>query len=293
LTLPDRWILSRHNQLVANVSRLMEAYQFGEAGRQIYEFLWGEFCDWYIEISKLRIYGEDEEARDVACRVLAYVLERTLRLLHPFMPFVTEEIWQNLTNGEWRMANGRTIDTIMLAPWPGPEGEWDVEAEAGMEVIMELTGAIRNARAEYGVDPGRRIAATIAGGARSDLLFDQREVLVSLARLDQERLTIVPALAEQPRQALALMVGGVECYLPLAGIVDLEAERKRLARELEEVADVISRAERLLANEDFVTKAPAHVVERERQKLAQNKAREAKVQARLDSLGQGRGTGNE
>jgi len=292
LTLPDRWILSRHNQLVANVNRLMEAYQFGEAGRQIYEFLWGEFCDWYIEISKLRIYGEDEEARDVACRVLAYVLERTLRLLHPFMPFVTEEIWQNLTNGEWRMANGRTIDSIMLAAWPGPEGEWDVEAEAGMEVIMELTGAIRNARAEYGVDPGRRIAATIAGGARSDLLFDQREVLVSLARLDQERLTIVPVLAEQPRQALALMVGGVECYLPLAGIVDLEAERKRLARELEEVADLISRAERLLANEDFVTKAPAHVVEREREKLAQNKAREAKVQARLDSLGQGRGRGN-
>ena len=293
LALPDRWILSRHNQLVINVNRLMERYQFGEAGRQIHEFLWGEFCDWYIEISKLRLYGQDEQARDATRRVLVHVLERTLRLLHPFMPFVTEEIWQNLTGGErmfsirGRMADGRTIDSIMLAPWPEPEGELDAQAEADMEVIMELIRAIRNARAEYQVDPGRRLAATIAGGARTDLLIDQQEVLVSLARLDRERLTIVPALTERPREALALMTGGVECYLPLAGMVDLDAERKRLAHELEEVADLISRAERLLANEDFVTKAPAHVVERETERLAQKKAREDKLRARLTSLGQG------
>ena len=285
LTLPDRWIRSRHNQLVANVNRLMESYQFGEAARQIQDFLWGEYCDWYIEISKLRLYGLDEQAKDTARCVLMYVLQRTLRLLHPFMPFVTEAIWQNLTDGEWRVRDGQTIDSIIFAPWPEPEGERDDEAEAEMEVIMELVRAIRNARAEYGVDPGRCIAATMVGGSRTDLLLDQREVLVSLSRLDPERLAIAPTLTQRPRQALALMIGGVECYLPLAGMVDLEAEREKLARELEEVADLISRSERLLANEDFVTKAPAHVVEREREKLAQNKAQEAKLQARLSSPG--------
>ena len=286
LTLPDRWILSRHHRLVASVNRLMESYQFGEAGRQIQDFLWGEFCDWYIEISKLRLYGEDERAKETARCVLVYVLERTLRLLHPFMPFVTEEIWQHLTNGKWRMADGQIIDTIMFAPWPQPEGERDMEAEVDMGVVMELVRAIRNARAEYGVEPGRRIGAIIAGGERTDLLLDQQEVLVSLARLDPERLSIAPGPVEKPQQALALVIGDVECYLPLAGMVDLEAERKRLARELKEVTDLIRRSERLLANKDFVTKAPAHVVEREREKLAQNRAREARLQARLTSLGE-------
>ncbi|MEA3344905.1 MAG: valine--tRNA ligase [Chloroflexota bacterium] len=284
LTLPDRWILSRHNRLIASVNRLMENYQFGEAGRQIQDFLWGEFCDWYIEISKIRLYGEDEEAREVARRVLIYVLERTLRLLHPFMPFVTEEIWQKLTNGEGRRAKGKTIDSIMLARWPEPE-ERDEKAEVEMEVIMALVRDIRNARAEYRVDPGKRIAATIAGGERTDLLLDQREVLVNLARLDREQLAIFPTLAEKPRQAVTLVVGGVECYLPLAGMVDLEAERKRLARELDEMTELISRSEQLLDNEEFVAKAPAHVVDREREKLAQNEARKSKLQVRLDSLG--------
>jgi len=287
LTLPDRWILSRYSRLVARVNRLMEAYQFGEAGRQIHDFLWGEFCDWYIETSKLQLHAVDEQIGDLTRSVLVTVLERTLRLLHPFMPFVTEEIWQNLTDGGRRTAGQRDIDSIMLMPWPEPERQRDVEAESDMELIMELVRAVRNARAEYGVDPGRRIAATIAAGQRSELLLSQQEVLVALARLDRERLTILPTLVEQPRQALALMVDHVECYLPLAGMVDLDAERKRLARELEGVVDLISRTERLLANPGFMTKAPDHVVEREREKLAQSRARQAKLQGRLATLGQG------
>ena len=284
LTLPDRWIISRHNRLVTSVNRLMEAYQFGEAGRQIHEFLWGEFCDWYIEVSKLRLYGRDEEARDAACRVLAYVLERTLRLLHPFMPFLTEEIWQNLT-GCGLSVKGREIEALILAPWP-EAGLTDEEAEAKMGLLIELVRAIRNVRAEYRVDPGRRIAVSMAGGPRTELLLDQQELLASLARLDQERLTIAAVLAERPRQAAVVMVGGVECYLPLAGMVDLKAERERLARELAEVAGLIPRGEELMADKDFVTKAPDYVVQREREKLANNKAREAKLKARLASLAQ-------
>jgi len=285
LGLPDRWILSRHHQLVANVNRLMENYQFGEAGRQIHDFLWGEFCDWYIEISKLRLYGRDEQARDMTCRVLTYVLERTLRLLHPFVPFVTEEIWQYLTRGKGRRMRGQPVDSIMLMPWPELRKEdRDETAERGMEIIVGLIRAIRNARAEYDVPPGRRIAATIIGGAQTELLLDQREVLAHLAHLDREHLTIIPQQSERPRQALALMLGDVECYLPLEGMIDLEVEQQKLGRELEKVSRLIQRAERLLANEDFLTKAPAHVVEREQEKLALNRAQQAKLQRRLDML---------
>jgi valyl-tRNA synthetase len=287
LTLPDHWILSRLNRLVATVDRLMEAYQFGEAGRQIHDFLWGEFCDWYIEISKLRLFGTDDGAKEATCCVLATVLERTLRLLHPFMPFVTEEIWQNLTDGGWAGSEGRTIDSIMFSPWPEATSKPCAQVEVDMEVIMNLVRAIRNARAEHGVDPTRRIAAVINAGARTRLLLEEQEVLASLARLDLERLRIVAQLTERPRQALSLLVGDVECYLPLSGMVDLEVERSRLARELGEAASLISRAEQLLANQDFTTKAPASVVEREREKLAQNRARQAKLQGRLASLGQG------
>jgi valyl-tRNA synthetase len=284
LTLPDRWILSRHDRLVTSVDRLMEAYQFGEAGRQIHDFVWGEFCDWYIEISKLRLYGSDEGARQVTRCVLASVLERTLRLLHPFMPFVTEEMWQSLTKGEWRDTEGRTIDSIMLSPWPEAMGQQCTGAEADMELIMDLVRAIRNARAEYGVDPTRRIAAIISAGTQTELLLAEREALASLSRLDLQRLTIVAQSAERPRQALSLLVGDVECYLPLAGMVDLDVERQRLGREMAEVAVLITRAEELLTNQNFTTKAPPHVVQREREKLAQNRVREARLQEHLANL---------
>ena len=274
LTLPDRWILSRHNRLVRNVTRLMGDWQFGEAGRQIYEFLWGEYCDWFLEISKIWLYGDNEEAKDTARQVLLHVLDRTLRLLHPFMPFITEEIWQHVPHeGE----------ALIVAPWPEP-GPTDEAAEAEMALIMEMVRAIRNARAEYHVEPGRRIEAIIAAGEEYTLLTDQRDILVSLARLDAERLHIARTLKERPTQALALVVRGVEIYLPLAGIVDLEKERQRLNVEIEEVTKGIAGSEKLLSNEDFLAKAPDQVVQRERDKLADYRQRQAKLQERLRSL---------
>jgi len=149
---------------------------------------------------------------------------------------------------------------------------------------MEMVRAIRNARAEYAVEPGRRIEAIIAAGEEYDLLTDQRDVLVSLARLEAERLHIARTLKEKPTQALALVVGGVEIYLPLAGMVDLEKERQRLTAEIEEVTKGIAVSEKLLANEDFLAKAPEQVVERERNKLADYHQRQAKLQERLRSL---------
>jgi valyl-tRNA synthetase len=274
MTLSDRWILSRHNRLIENVTRLMEDWQFGEAGRQIYDFLWGEYCDWFLEMSKIRLYGEDEEAKDTARQVLVHVFDRTLRLLHPFMPFVTEEIWQHLPHeGE----------ALIVAPWP-EAGPMDEAAEAQMALIMEIVRAIRNARAEQKVEPGRRIEAIIAAGEEYELLSGQRDILITSARLDADRLHIARTLEEKPAQALALVVGGVEVYLPLAGMVDLEKERQRLSAEIKEVTQAIARSERLLANEDFLAKAPAQVVEREREKLASYRQRQAKLQERLESL---------
>jgi valyl-tRNA synthetase len=273
-TLPERWILSRHNRLISNVTRLMEDYQFGEAGRQIYEFLWGEYCDWFIEMSKIRLYGHNEKAQAMAQQVLVYVLERTLRLLHPFMPFVTEEIWQHLPHeGE----------ALIVAPWP-EAGPTDEKAEEDMALVMEMVHAIRNARAEYKVEPARRIEAIIAASEKYELVASQRDILITLARLNAEKLHIARTLTEKPTQALALVVGGVEIYLPLAGMVDLEKERERLNAELEEIAQAISRSEKILASEDFLAKAPAQVVQRERDKLADYRQKQAKLQERLKSL---------
>ena len=273
-SLPDRWILSRHNRLIAAVTRLIEDYQFGEAGRQIYEFLWGEYADWYIEIAKTRLYGGDPEARAATQAILVHVLERTLRLLHPFMPFVTEAIWQGLPHeGE----------ALIIAPWPQP-GPTDPEAEAQMGLLMELVRGIRNARAEYNVEPARRIPALFVAGDQTTLLQAHRDLLVNLARLDARQTQITAALADKPQQAVTLVSGPVVCYLPLAGMVDRDAERARLRRELDDLARQVARLEALLANTGFVTKAPAEVVARERDKLAELRTAHAKLAERLAQL---------
>ncbi len=279
LTLADRWIISRHNRLIANVTHLMKEYQFGEAGRQIHDFLWNEFCDWYIEISKIRLYGDRVRHQMTARRVLVHVLERTLRLLHPFMPFVTEEIWQYLPHGN----DVASVEALIIAPWPEP-GEVDEAAEEEMGRIMEIVRAIRNARAEYEVEPGRCIEALIAAGDKHDLLAAQKKILITLARLDADKLKLAHTLFDKPSQALALVVGGIEIYLPLAGMVDLATERERLAGEVEKATWQIARSEALLADENFTTKAPAHVVNRERQKMEGLRERRRKLAERLKSL---------
>ncbi|MCL6431142.1 MAG: valine--tRNA ligase [Anaerolineae bacterium] len=279
-TLADRWIQSRVQLLTAEVTRLIEDYQFGEAGRRIYDFLWGEYCDWYIEITKARLYGSAPSAAATARRVLVRVLEQALRLLHPFMPFITETIWQNLKQAwgapEWGEA-------LIIASWPEPQPR-DESAEAEMGAIVEVVRGIRNARAEYDVEPGRRIQALIAAGALTPAFEAEREALVSLARLDSERLTIAPSLAEKPAKALTLVTNGVEVYLPLAGMVDLEREQARLSRELAEVEADVARARALLANERFVSRAPREVVEKERAKLAAAEERREALAARLEML---------
>ncbi len=273
-SLADRWIVSRHQRLCENVDRLMQAFEFGEAGRQIYDFLWGEFCDWYIEASKTQ--SDPPPA-------LLYVLERTLRLLHPFMPFVSEEIWQHLRPYSSEACGS---DTIMLSAYPQSEAGLVGEgAERDMELIMELVRGIRNARAEFAVEAGRRIEAIIAAGDQADLLRSQSAVICALARLDPARLTIQPALTAKPGQAVAVVAGAVECYLPLAGLVDVAAERQRLQKEIGETEAEAARAAARLDNPAYVSKAPAAVVDKDRARLSDLNERLSRLQQRLGSLG--------
>jgi len=276
LTLPDRWILSRVNRLASEVTRLFDGFQYGEAGRQIYDFLWGEYCDWYIEAAKVRLYG-DAGGKAATQAVLLHVLETALRLLHPFTPFFTEAIWQALP----RPVNAN--EALMVSAWPEADpGLIDDAVEADMALTMDLIRSIRNRRAEYDVTPGKRIPALIAAGDQLALIEDQRERLCALARLDPERLVICAEM-EPPDQAASVIVGQVIAYLPLAGMVDLDAERERLQGGLADVEARIARSRNLLAGA-FAERAPEHVVQRERDKLADMESEAATLKERLAAL---------
>ncbi|RME72993.1 MAG: valine--tRNA ligase, partial [Chloroflexi bacterium] len=278
LTLPDRWILSRLNRVTAEATRLIDSYQFGEAGRQMYEFFWSEFADWYIEIAKIRLYGTDARAQATARRVLVYVLDRILRLLHPYIPFVTEAAWQHLPHEG---------DSLMIAQWPKPSAAMmDEQAEAEMGILIEMIRAIRNVRSEYGVEPGRKIAAQIAAGSYYEMVKKHLEIVATLARLDPNQVQLVETLEEKPAQAVSQVItGGIEIYLPLAGMVDLQAERDRLQKELAQLEKRLQGSQAKLANPNFVQKAPAEVVEQEREKLADLQVQVEKLRARLQMLG--------
>ena len=285
LSLADRWIASRYVKLSREVDRLMEAYSFGEAGRQIHDFLWGEFADWYVEIAKVQLEGDPAAQR--ATRALLFtLLEGSLRLLHPFMPFVTEELWHYLIGDQPFASHYPDAPrTIMLAAYPVADTNLlDEEAERDWNLLQELIVAIRNVRSEYKVEAAKWVAATIVGGARAPLLQSQLPLIVRLGRVKADEAIIVQELAEKPRQAAAIVIGEVECYLPLAGMIDLAAERARVRKELEAVAADVVRREAKLANEGFTAKAPAAVIARERDGLVTARAALEKLQVRLSEL---------
>jgi valyl-tRNA synthetase len=279
-SLPDRWILSRLNATIASVTRLMDEYQFGEAGRQAYEFLWSEYADWYIEMSKIALNAGDDAARTRTLAVLVHVLDRTLRLLHPFIPFVTEEIWQNLKKATDQPAWG---EALIIAEWPKP-GPIDPSAEADMTLLMDAIRAIRNARAERNVEAGKKLASMIVSADKRALYEAHRAELSFLARVDADALYVTDALAAAPQGALPIVTPAATIYLPLAQMIDVAAERERLNKEQQEVAAQIERLTRLLGG-DFASKAPEKVVQKERDRLADFQAKAAKLQEQIERLG--------
>jgi valyl-tRNA synthetase len=283
-TLADSWIWARLQSLIRDVERLFQSFQYGEAGRQIYEFFWSDFADWYVEIAKEQM--KREESRGQTAATLARVLDLSLRLLHPFTPFVTEELWGHLRRAllesplkdlaeDWP-------EVLITAPFPQPRQKegWEESKIADFMLIQEIVRSIRNLRAEKAVQPSRRIAATFASGDKADLLKEQAAVIAALAGLDASQLKINLSLKKKPAQSAALVVGPVEIYLPLAGMVDSKEESARLKRELAEIQSQIERLEKLLAS-DFANKAPAPVVAKEREKLAAFRETAEKIRAQL------------
>ncbi len=276
LSLPDRWILSRLHHLIITVDRLFSGYLYGEAGRQVYDFVWGEYADWYIEIAKAALYSGTPEARTRTRHILTYVLDQCLRLLHPFIPFVTEEIWQHIPHeGE----------ALIIARWPQADARFlDQAAEDQMALLMDLIRGIRNARAEYNLTPGKRIPALIQAGSWTQLLDDHRDLFERLANVDPEALQIAATIPDPPRQAVIVTAAGVTIFLPLAGLVDLQAEKERLQAALKEAEKQIARTQALLENTNFTGRAPAEVIEREKAKLNDLKATRDELVARIHAL---------
>ncbi len=285
-TLADQWILGRLKQVLETVNRLFENYQFGEAGRQIYEFLWGEFADWYVEISKVQI-GDGEDHAFTTIQTLVKVLDVCLRLLHPFTPFVTEELWGHLRDACQETSTllspeGGWEEALIISRWPDalPMEGWEDNAIDDFNLIQEVVRAIRNIRSEYKVEPGRRIRCTISAGEYVELIRSQSKALAALAGIDINELEIVKEPLSPSEDRVTLVVSALEISLPLAGLVDLEAEHARLEKELAETNSQIERLEKLLAS-PFAQKAPSDVVEKEREKLDGYKETARKLQQQL------------
>ncbi len=283
-TLADSWIWAKMQKLVRDVERLFQTFQYGEAGRQIYEFLWCDFADWYVEIAKGQMAKDD--TRYSTIETLARVLDISLRLLHPFTPFVTEEIWGHLRDSilQSRITNiaADWPEALIVAKWPEPrdlEG-WEDAKVADFTLIQEVVRDIRNLRAEKSVAPSKRIAATFAAGQQTALLESQKSVIASLAGLDESQFAIQTSLSSKPKDSVALVIGSVEIYLPLSDMVDLANEKARIEKELAETQSHIERLEKLLGS-DFANKAPAQVVAKEREKLAGYKETAKKIKTQL------------
>lgn len=276
LTLADKWILTRYNNIVKEVTDNLEKFELGVAASKLYDFVWSEFCDWYIELSKPVLYSDNEEAKKVTKSVLRYVLDNTLRLLHPFMPFITEEIWQNLPHeGE----------SIMVAEWPKYREDLDFEEDAKKaEIIMEAIRAIRNIRAEANVSPSKKAKVIIAvEKEENEKIFESgKNYIMKLAGASE--VAIERNRGNIPQKAMSAAISAGLVVVPLEELIDLEEEIKRLEEEREKVLKEIERAQGLLNNENFVKKAPEKVVNAEREKLEKYTAMLKNIEERLSLL---------
>ncbi|OUN04668.1 valine--tRNA ligase [Flavonifractor sp. An92] len=274
LELEDRWILSKLNSVIPEITENMEKYELGVAAQKVYDFIWDSYCDWYIELTKARLQGEDQEAKENAQQVLCYVLTQILKLLHPFMPYITEEIWQALPHEG---------DYLMLQQWP--EFHIDLafpEEEKAMELIMDAIRAVRTRRAEMNVPPSKKAHLTVA--------TLEREVFTAgipfLKRLaSASEVEIIPITeAKQEAGQVVIATHAAQISIPLGELVDLEKEKARVQKELEKNRKMLAGLEGKLQNPGFVNKAPANVVEAERERAEKMRALIEKLEAQLATM---------
>ena len=280
LTNEDRWILHRYNETIGRVTALLEEYELGEAVRLVYEFLWSDFCDWYLEMSKHYLYGGAgdgalSERRRRTRGVLVHVLDGVLRLLHPFMPFLSEEIWQYLPH---------RATALVAAAWPQPHAGLEFPAEAAaISLVQEVIRAVRNLRSQVQLPPGQGAPVILKPSPEKEALLErERHQLCRLAFADP--LVIDPAAAKPSRALTAIVGEGLEVYLPLAGVIDLEAEVGRLEKELQHVEKELRRTEGKLQSDGFLKKAPPEIVAKERARFEEGTVKKEKLEARLREL---------
>ena len=278
----DRWIMSRLNRVAAQVERFMQNYQFGEAQRTIHDFFWNEYADWYIEMAKIRLRSEDERD-DSPLPYLAYALERVLRMLHPFMPFVTEEIWQTLK--ERVPADPDAPDALIIAKYPAADSAfYDDDAEDDIALVMETVRSIRNLRAEFRIQQHQRIEAVLDLPQDGAVAAAEADAIKMLARVEPLKFGAQSnGVASNDSVSLVLSKGVVT--IPLGGLVDLDKERERLRDEIEDIDRNRERLAARLSDERFLTRAPEEVVERERERLASIEERKGRAEDVLARLG--------
>ncbi len=282
LDLSDRWILARLNRATRETTENLERLRLHEAASALYRFFWGEFCDWYLELVKPRLYAEaDTSARTVARAVLLQVLDSSFRLLHPIMPFITEALWQRLP--------GRGEESIMTAAWPEAREEWDdADAEAQMTLLQELLAAVRNIRSEYNVEPQGKISVEVRSVDETlrRAVEAEGDTARRLGGIDELMLDAGGGGggSSAGAGATAVLTSGAVVFVPLEGLVDLERERARLAKQAGELGALLDRSERKLANQDFVKKAPEQVVAQAREKLRELREQLDRVEEKRRTL---------
>jgi valyl-tRNA synthetase len=290
LTPADRWILSRLDRTIEAVTASLDDLELSGGGAALYDFVWAELADWYLEIAKSRLYdSSDPTARFTARAVLWSALDRVVRLLHPYMPFVTEEIWQQLrTTGSQTARDlsgwpGELPESVMIASWP-VIGTPDEAAEREMSMVMDIIRKIRAVRSEYRVDPAAYISATLTAGTDLAVMEWGCDIIARLARL--RPLAVHQVLDEKPRRAVAVLVGNVTVYLPIEEMTDVAVERARLEKDLAAAQAQERSVAAKLGNEKFLTGAPAQVVERERGRASEIAERVRRLHERLELLGE-------
>ncbi|MGE5122898.1 MAG: valine--tRNA ligase [Acidobacteriaceae bacterium] len=287
-TLADSWIWACVQALVRDVERLFQSYQYGEAGRQIYDFFWSEFADWYLEIAKLQLLEGGDRAYYTA-NTLACVLDLCMRLLHPYIPFITEELWGHLrgalAGSPLSSLASDWPEALIIASWPEPrplEG-WEDSCVSDFSLVQETIRSIRNIRAEKDVRPGKRIPAMLAAGEKTALFRAQKKFISGLAQIDLQKFEISDRLPPRQENQVAIAFGPVEIYLPLEGMLDAAAERERLTKALAEAEGQVHRLEQLLSG-SFAERAPQAVVDKERQKLTSFQETAGKLRRQLEAL---------
>lgn len=271
----DKWILTRLNETIEHVTKLADKYEFGEVGRILYNFIWDDFCDWYIEMAKLPLYGEDEAAKKTTRSILAYVLDNTMRLLHPFMPFITEEIWQSLPHeGE----------SITVAKWPEVRPELsDKEAANDMRLLVDIIRAVRNIRAEVNTPMSKQVKLFIK--AKDENIQNQLEKnRAYVERFCNPSELVISTDVSLDEKAMTAVVTGAELILPLEGLINIEEEIARLEKEYGKLNKEVERVQKKLNNQGFIAKAPAKVVEEERAKEQDYVEKREAVQSRIAEL---------